>query len=63
MGFSADVKIGDPADIAGLVSYLVKPESHFITGALIFDFRTVDPMSSKLRAGQTITIDGGLLFD
>lgn len=25
-------KVGEPEDVAGLVSYLVKPESKFITG-------------------------------
>jgi len=35
MGLSGNVRVGEPEDIAGLVSYLAKPESHFITGQTI----------------------------
>jgi len=36
--------LGQPEDIASIVSYLAKPEAHFITG-------------------QSIIVDGGVLFD
>jgi len=35
MGLSGHIRIGEPEDIAGFVSYLAKPESHFITGQTI----------------------------
>lgn len=64
MGISGDVKIGEPADVAGLISYLVKPESHFITGKLSIAFSNWDiELTSLPRKGQTISIDGGLVFD
>jgi len=40
----SNVPIGQPENIASIVSYLVKPESEFING-------------------QTISVDGGVIYD
>lgn len=43
-------KVGEPDDVAGLVSYLVKPESKFITGNYYHRIVSIPGLKCFLRA-------------
>ena len=60
---SAVGRIGEPEDVAALVSFLASEKSGFITGA----HRLLQYLCSALSqpidfAGQTVSIDGGIVY-
>ena len=51
-----------PDTVASLVSYLVQPESHFITGeTLLYIWGNI--IAETSLTGQIMSVDGGLNYD
>lgn len=66
--FAIPAKIPPPEDpevVASLVSYLAKPEAYFITGKKSNSRDACEDtyLPQSLQRGQTITVDGGIVFD
>lgn len=51
----------NPEDIAGLVSYIVRPESKYVTGAFLLGNHLVH--NTHDFPGQSLNINGGTFFD
>lgn len=60
MGFP-HAKLGMPEDVASVAAYLASPESHFITGEI--DVLCSYRVDRKSLIGQTIAVDGGIIFN
>lgn len=52
---------GKPEDVVGLVAFLVSEEARFITGKYYSYHCSLDRFTRRL--GQTISVNGGTLFD
>ncbi len=56
-----DLEGAKPSVVAELVAYFTKPEAYFVTGGfitLLHQFVVAD-----IQPGQTVNVDGGLIFD
>lgn len=62
LGLPLSTRVGEVEDVSSVVSFLVKPESKFINGKPC-PFATLYTESHELLAGQSITVDGGVVFD
>lgn len=60
---SAVGRIGEPEDVAALVSFLASEKSSFITGTYrLLRYHLCPNLSDVAFVGQTVSIDGGIVY-